>query len=311
MTARRHAARRPPRGRAPTRGRAPGPSQRAPRADVTTARDERRRAEGAPGKRVVRVDLVDRVPPYGVGRDVRLPREAWRAAANADTDWSTAPVGSPRSTIDTGTRRADLVIGAQRWRRAQPAVPSRATLARASPTRRRPGDHGDHVAGDQRHGDLRRDLLVVDEAPPESARTATLKAGRPVAPAVREQAQGGVLEDPHRPDGPIAAAVTTLAPRTGRQLVALHPHRELELERLDRGASGVGHPHVDRRGSIPSARGTQTTTDRLVAGPASAADAHAVHGPWPPAGTGARAERAASTVSAIRWLVSTLPATTA
>ena len=96
------------------------------------------------------------------------------------------------------------------------------------------------------------------------------------------------------------------------QLVAAHAQRVLQLERLDRRVERVGHADVDAGVPGPARPGALAAADRLVVRPAVAAEHDVVHRALALRRQRPRAcASAASTVSAMRWLVSMLPATTA
>src|SRR6266508_3584829 len=103
------------------------------------------------------------------------------------------------------------------------------------------GDHGHHRALVQLAAGLRGQLLAVEEVAAGSAGPAPAGARRGVAAPVGEQGEAGRLQDPHSPHDPVAAAVAPGPARAVLQLVALDPHRVLELQRLDRRVERVGH----------------------------------------------------------------------
>jgi hypothetical protein len=132
-----------------------------------------------------------------------------------------------------------------------------------------------------------------------------------VAPPVGEQREGGGPEHADGADEAVAAAVTAAAGGAVEQLVPVHPQRQLELERLDRRVQRVRHADVDAGRPVAPLRRALAAAERLVVRPARTCRSRRCSSSLALRGTSAACASASRTVSAIRWLVSTFPATTA
>ena len=187
-----------------------------------------------------------------------------------------------------------------RSQRATPACRGRRRRASRSPGGRRPA--------------ARRSPWPPARSPlsrlrPRAPGLAAAGARRGVAAALGDQRVGHRRERLELAHDAVAAAMRARAARAAADRVARDAQRELELERLDGRVERVRHRDVDAARAVGVRAGALAAAERLVVREASSRSVPRVRlfiVPWPSA-----RPKAASTRSATRLEVSTLPPATA
>src|SRR4051812_29875624 len=162
----------------------------------------------------------------------------------------------------------------------RPIQPTRmaGTLRRAVPTAARRLEP-QALAGAQRPGSLRLELVALEQRATRRAGLAAVGPRGRMAAALGEDREGHLLERLGFADHAIAAAVAARAAAAPAHRVLGHPQRELEFERLDRCVERVRHGDVDRARAVGVRARALTAAQRLVVGEVLVAEGDVVHRP--------------------------------
>ena len=129
---------------------------------------------------------------------------------------------------------------------------------------------------------------------PGCASAAAGDAARRHTPAVGENVGAHRLEEGHRADHAVAAAVRALPARAAADRELVEPHRQPRLEDFRIGQAAVGHVRLHRARPVMIGPGARTAGDRLVILVALVAEGEIVHRPLArrkPPGRGEQARR--------------------
>ena len=220
----------------------------------------------------------------GTSGTIVMTASAPRAASAGDSATSTPSVlrGERLGALAGPVPHGQLEARAADVRRLGPAhdpEPEEGHLLTCCHAHLHRGLDSQAIAGAERTGGLRRQLVAVQQVAAALAVRAAVGAGRRVPAALGEQRVAHVGQRLDLAHDAVAAAVLAVAAAAPAQRVLDRAQRELQLERLDRRVQRVRHRDVDRARPVRVGAGALAAADRLVVGEVVVAERQVVHRP--------------------------------